>query len=225
AGLLGQVYSFHLTYYRSSNLRRDRPLTWRSVGSGSGVLLDLGTHLIDLVLHLLGPVAVVAARTRTMISERPGADGRPAPVEGEDVVWLQLELADGGVGSVEASKVVPGAGDDLRIEAYGSQGGLIFDTRDLNGLHVSEGPDAPLGGRRIATLSRSHPAPTIPGDEKPSGAVQWYLASTAAFLQSLGAGQAPRPDLAAAARVQEVAEAARRSAAEGGIPVRLGEVA
>ncbi|HZB94800.1 MAG TPA: hypothetical protein VE268_02465, partial [Herpetosiphonaceae bacterium] len=62
-----------------------------------------------------------------------------------------------------------------------------------------------------------------PGDEKPSGAIQWYVASTAAFVQSVGAGQAPRPDLAAAARVQEVAEAARRSAAEGGAPVRIDE--
>ena len=223
AGLLGQVYSFHLTYYRSSNLRCDRPLTWRSVGSGSGVLLDLGTHLIDLVLHLLGPVATVAARTRTVITERPGPDGRPARVEGEDAVWLQLELAGGGIGSVEASKVVPGAGDDLRVEAYGSQGGLIFDTRDPNGLQIFEGADAPLGGRRIATLSRSRPAASLPGDEKPSGAIQWYVASTAAFVQSVGAGQAPRPDLAAAARVQEVAEAARRSAAQGGAPVRIDE--
>lgn len=43
AGLLGEVYSFHLHYYRASNLRRDRPLTWRFVGPGSGVLFDLGS--------------------------------------------------------------------------------------------------------------------------------------------------------------------------------------
>src|SRR5262249_54073705 len=75
AGLLGDVRSFHMRYYRSSNLRRDRPLTWRFAGPGSGVLVDLGSHLIDLVLHLLGPIATVAAHTRTVIGERVRPDG------------------------------------------------------------------------------------------------------------------------------------------------------
>ncbi len=221
-GLLGEVYSFHLTYYRSSNLRPDRPLTWRSTGPGSGVLLDLGTHLIDLVLHLLGPVAAVSARARTVVGQRPGPDGRLGRVEGEDVVWLQLELAGGGIGTVEASKVVPGAGDDVRVEAYGARGAFIFDSREPNGLHIFEGPDSPIGGRRIATLNRSDPPASIPGGEKASGAIQWYVTSLAAFLLSLGAGKTPASDLFSAAQVQAVAEAARRSAGEGGAVIEVG---
>ena len=42
AGLLGEVLSFHLRYYRASNLRRDRVADWRFTGPGSGVLVDLG---------------------------------------------------------------------------------------------------------------------------------------------------------------------------------------
>ncbi|HET9222341.1 MAG TPA: Gfo/Idh/MocA family oxidoreductase, partial [Roseiflexaceae bacterium] len=84
AGLLGEVYGFHLRYYRSSSLRRDRPLTWRFAGPGSGVLADIGSHLIDLALHLLGPIATVSAHMRTVVAERSGADGRLIPVEADD---------------------------------------------------------------------------------------------------------------------------------------------
>src|SRR3712207_4397482 len=125
-----------MRYYRSSNLKRDRPLSWRFAGPGSGVLVDLGSHLIDLTLHLLGPITAVGARTRTLVAERPAQDGQLARVESDDVAWLQLELAGGGRGTLEAAKVVPGAGDDLRIEAYGAHGALVFDTRDPNALQI-----------------------------------------------------------------------------------------
>ncbi len=157
AGLLGEVYGFHMRYYRASNLRADRPLTWRFAGPGSGVLVDLGSHLIDLVLHLLGPIATVAAQTRTVVAERTGPGGLLAAVESDDVAWLQLELASGGRGTLEASKAVPGAADDLRIEAYGAHGTLIFDTRDPNVLQLAEGPSSPPGGQTIATFSRAWP--------------------------------------------------------------------
>lgn len=219
-GLLGEVYSFRLHYYRSSNLRRDRPLTWRFAGPGSGVLLDLGSHLIDLALHLLGPVAAVAARTRTVVAERRGPGGQAQPVESDDAAWLQVELAGGGYGTIEASKVVPGAGDDLLFEAYGSAGALAFDTRDPNGLLVAEGGGG-VGSRRIATLSDTRPAAALPGAEAPTGSLQWHLASLAAFLDALGRGARPQPSLDDGLAVDRVIAAALRSARAGGAVVRL----
>jgi predicted dehydrogenase len=56
AGLIGDMLGFHMRYYRSSNLRRDRPATWRFTGAGSGVLIELRSQLIDMTLHLLGPI-------------------------------------------------------------------------------------------------------------------------------------------------------------------------
>jgi levoglucosan dehydrogenase len=221
AGLLGDVCAFHLRYYRSSNLKRDRPLTWRFTGPGSGVLVDLGSHLIDLTQHLLGPVLTVAARTRTVIAERPGPDGQPIHVASDDVAWLQLELAGGSLGTLEASKVVPGAGDDLRIEAYGSRGALVFDTSDPNGLLVAEDATGPIGGRRIATLSRTTPAASIPSAETPSGVIQWHLASIAAFLQALGGGTTSYPTLEDGFDVDRVIAAAFRSAAQAGSAISV----
>jgi predicted dehydrogenase len=205
-----------MRYYRASNLRRDRPANWRFVGPGSGVLVDLGSHLIDMTLHLLGPIAAVAARTRMVMAERPGADGRPVPIDADDVAWLQIGLAGGGRGTIEVSKLVPGAADDLRIEAYGSRGALLFDTRDPNSLAVAEGADAAIGGRTIATFSRTTPPAAIPTPETPTATVQWHLASIAALLQALADGAAPRPDLSAGLAVDRVLAAAFDSAARGG---------
>jgi len=221
AGLLGEPIGFHLRYYRSSNLRRDKPATWRSADPGSGVLIDLGSHLIDLVLHLLGPIATVTARTRTLVAERPGPDGQTVRIDSGDVAWLQLELAGGGHGTIEVSKLVPGAGDNLRVEAYGSQGALFFDARDPNILEGAEGASAGLGGRRIITASRTIPPAALPTPETPTGVVQWHLASIAAFLRALGDGTAPRPDLDAGLRVDRVIGAAFESAARGGAVVAV----
>lgn len=221
-GLIGEARGFHLRYYRSSNLRRDRAISWRFSGPGSGVLADLGSHLIDLTLHLLGPIRAVSARTATIITERPGADGAPTPVEGDDVAWLSLELVSGGYGTIEVSKMVPGAGDDIRIEAYGNNGALIFDTRDPNGLEIAGGT-GDISGRRIATLSRTTPPAALPSPETPGGTLQWRLASLASFVGALHRGAAPEPGLTDGLRVDRVIGAARRSAAAGGAWVDVDE--
>jgi predicted dehydrogenase len=221
SGLLGEIYGFHLRYYRASNVKPDRPISWRFAGPGSGVLLDLGSHLIDLALHLLGPIASVAARTRTMTLTRPDAAGQPTPGESDDAAWLEIELAGGGRGTLEASKMVPGAGDDLRIEAYGSGGALFFDTADPNSLLVAEGPGASQGGRRIVMANRTQPPAGLPGPETPVGYVQWHLASLAAFLQALGSGAPAQVGLDAGLAVDRVIAAARESAAQSGRAVSI----
>lgn len=222
SGLIGEARGFHLRYYRSSNLRRDRAISWRFSGPGSGVLADLGSHLIDLTLHLLGPIRAVSARTVTVVVERPGADGAPVPVEGDDVAWLSLELVNGGYGTIEVSKMVPGAGDDIRIEAYGSAGALIFDTRDPNGLEIVEGIGE-IGGRRIATLSRTTPPAALPSPETPGGTLQWRLASIASFISTVRCGASPEPGLTDGLQVDRVIGAARRSAADGGAWIGVDE--
>jgi predicted dehydrogenase len=221
AGLLGEIYGFHLRYYRASSLRRDRALTWRFAGPGSGVLADLGSHLIDLALHLLGPITTVAAHTRTVVAEQLGPDGRPQPVEADDAAWLALELAGGGRGTIAASKLVPGAADDLRVEAYGSHGTLVFDTRTPNVLHIAEGADSPVGGTSIATFSRTQPAASLPGAETPTSVFQWHLASIAAFLRAYAIGAQPHPSLDDGLAVDRVIAAAHRSAAIGGAAVEV----
>jgi predicted dehydrogenase len=219
-GALGEVVSFHTHYFRASNLDPARPIGWRFAGSGSGVLQDLGSHLIDLAHFLLGPIASVSARTRTLIAQRPDGSGQLAPVTSDDVAWLQLALVGGGVGTLEASKVVPGAGDDIRFTAYGTRGALAFDTRDPNGLEIMEG-NAPER-RYLVTASRADPPAAVLNAEKPTGSVQWHLALISAFCAALAGGAPFAPNLEDGAATQRVIAAAFRSAAEGGATMRVG---
>ena len=63
-GLLGEIYTFHAVYYHTGYQDPRKPLSWRMKQelSGGGALVDLGSHIIDLVRHLLGENAGRAGR-------------------------------------------------------------------------------------------------------------------------------------------------------------------
>lgn len=214
AGILGDLISAHLRYYRSSNLNQNRALSWRFHGPGSGVLADLGSHLIDLTMHFFGPIQALSCELQTLVTERRDAQGQLAAVEADDVAWLQARLAGGGRCSIEASKLVPGAADDIRIEAYGRQGALCFDMRDPNGLQIVGGSQG-IGERRIAMLSRTTPAASLPGPETSTATLLWHAASLYAFLSAYAEGRPASPSLRDGLAVDQVIAAARQAAREG----------
>ena len=215
AGNLGEAVGFQIRYFRASNLKRERPINWRFQGAGSGVLVDLGAHLIDITLHLLGPIRTVAASTRTLVAQRPAANGELVAVESDDAAWLSLELAGGGRGTLHVSKVVPAAADDLRIEAYGTRGTLIFDTANPNRLIIGDS----AGQREIGVFSSTTPAPAYPSSELVTAPLLWHMASIAGYLDALGNAHPASPSFAEAAQVDAVLTAALRSAALGGVSV------
>ena len=59
AGLLasGDLGTVHRLESRFTRFRPQVVDRWRERPGGGGVLLDLGTHLVDQAVHLLGPVA------------------------------------------------------------------------------------------------------------------------------------------------------------------------
>ncbi len=89
---------------------------------GGGVVLQLGVHGIDLVQHLLGPIADVSARTETLLPERRLADGSAVRVENPDSAWAVYGLRRGVVASHEMSMVEASGCDRFRLELYGSEG-------------------------------------------------------------------------------------------------------
>jgi len=59
AGLLGAITSFRCTWCQSYNWPGKSPFKFKRKESGGGVLMDHGTHIIDLLLWWLGDVAAV----------------------------------------------------------------------------------------------------------------------------------------------------------------------
>lgn len=140
AGELGAVRAFRSRFLLGS---ADRT-TWRfaRAAAGSGVVGDILAHHVDLLRYLAGePVAATAVAR--------GWDG----AEVEDAVSCALELAAGGVATLEAARDLPGQLLVSTIEVDGTRGSLRFDVQRLNELDVATGD----GWRTIHVTEPGHP--------------------------------------------------------------------
>jgi predicted dehydrogenase len=223
-GLLGQVFSFRSVYLHAGYADPERPMSWRLdvERSGGGALFDLGSHVLDLIRFLLGEYESVYAVTETFIRERPlpGHADQKQPVKVDDLALVTARMANGALGTVEASRFATGTNDELRLEMHGSQGALRFNSMDPNWLYVYDQrePGAPIGGRRgftaIETVQRYPPPAALPGPKFSIGWMRYHVACQYDFISSLVEDRPPSPDFWDGLKVQEVMEAAYRSANE-----------
>ncbi len=129
AGEFGEVRRFE------SRFERWRPVTkggWRELGTaadGAGILVDLGSHLVDQALTLFGPVTEVYAE---LDRRRPG-------VQADDDAFIALTHACGTRSQLWMSAVAPQLGPRLRV--LGSTSGYT-----VHGLDPQE--DDLRAGRR-----------------------------------------------------------------------------
>jgi predicted dehydrogenase len=105
--------------------------------AGSGVLGDLGAHVIDLAHYLVGDFKSVAAMTKTFISERDldGQEGT-AKVEVDDAFVSAVEFENGAVGTIEATRFAGGRKNYNRFEINGEKGSIVFNLERMNELDV-----------------------------------------------------------------------------------------
>jgi predicted dehydrogenase len=95
---------------------------YRKADAGGGVVLQLGTHGIDLLRHLFGEIAEVWAVTTTLRHERALADGTVVHPDNEDHAIAVYRFASG-LRAVHEMDYTEVAGTDrFRMEIYGEQG-------------------------------------------------------------------------------------------------------
>lgn len=230
SGALGRLLGFRGAYLHSGNASPEAPLKWKlDARQGGGVIADLGSHLIDLIIWLVGPVRTVQSRTQIAYSERPTLQDRNkrATVTGEDAFYSLATLSgpqgERVEGTMEASKIATGTEDELRFEIHGSEGALRFNSMQPNFLELyGKLPEATTGGwSRLDTVARyGGPASGFPGPKNATGWLRAHAANLAEFLAAVDEKRPPEPGLAAALAVQQVMEALRESAA-GETLVRL----
>jgi predicted dehydrogenase len=222
AGFLGNTIGFRGAYLQSSCVDPLAPMKWRfRRREGGGVLGDLGSHLLDLLDWLAGPVAEVAATCRTLHETRPDGRGGVEHVDVEDQIVMSVRLTNGALGTLEASKIAVGSDEGLRLEIDGTRGSLRLDVTQPDFLEVfSLGePDAPLGGtrgwKRIATAQRYEAPAVFPSPRSTSGWLRGHVHSLYSFLRSIAEGVPAEPSLARGIEIQRIMECAGRSAASG----------
>lgn len=200
-GRLGTIHRFE------SRIDRCRPVKpgWPSdISAGGGVLLDLGPHLIDQALRLLGPAATVYAR---MDTRRDGA-------RAEDSVILDLTHTGGARSTLIASLAAPAAGP--RFVVQGSAGGVRIEGFDVQEAQLkSGGSPAGLGDRwgaeptrTAAFTDRGGAAVEIPLER---GRWDLFYRSVAAAVTDGDAPPVGPPDAVATARVIDAARVSART--------------
>ncbi|USQ80017.1 Gfo/Idh/MocA family oxidoreductase [Ornithinimicrobium faecis] len=103
-GQLGEVRRLESRFER---WKPTETKAWKAgaTGTGVGVLYDLGVHLIDQAVHLLGPVEDLYAEVRAL---RPGQGA-------DDDTFVALQHAGGAISHLWMSAVAPQQGPRFRV--------------------------------------------------------------------------------------------------------------
>ena len=215
-GAVGQVRLWRGVWLSDEFVDPGIPFDWRfDRAVGGSTIADLGSHLIDMALWMVGDVAEVSAQSATFVTERSNpSGGGPVPVTVDDASSALLRFQGGARGVVEMARTAVRRPCDFTIEVNGDQGTLVFEYARLNELLYGDGGDSPglYGMRVIRAEHETHPY-----------ARHWWpvgqgVGYGATFVNSLGDllerwPDGPwEPDFAQGVAVQAVCEAIERAA-------------
>lgn len=175
-GVLGEVYYVKAGWVR----RRGIPGlgTWftRKAMAGGGPMMDIGIHVLDMALHVMGEpeVSTVSGATYAQFGPRGlggsgggsnkwGADDGDRPFEVEDLGTAFVRMGSGATLLLEASWAQFVPRDRIYLEVYGSEGSAALElavgsrpgsltlTTDVAGMPAVIEPDlGPEGGHAEA---------------------------------------------------------------------------
>jgi len=220
-GRIGRVTHFRGAYLHAGSVDRSRPLNWKAdADRGGGVLNDIGSHIIDLLQHLLGPLEPLHAVHRVWCDRRMDLKDPTRPIArvAEDFSMVTMRTADGAPGVIEASKIATGAEDELRFEIHGERGALRFNLMEPCWLdfHDAGAPETPLGGSRgwtrIATVHRYEKPGGWPGPKNSIGWLRGHVHCLYHFLKAVAEGAPGDPDLMHGVRLQRLLDRIARMA-------------
>jgi predicted dehydrogenase len=217
-GAIGNVRLWRATWLSDEFVDPAIPFDWRFDRSvGGSTIADLGSHLIDMALWMVGGVAEVSAQSETFVRARSNPRGTGSmPVTVDDASSALARFESGARGVFEMARTAVRRPCDFTIEVNGETGTLVFEYARLNELLYGDGADSPglYGMRRIRAEHETHP---YAHNWWPIGQGVGYGSS---FVNHLGdllerwpAGPW-EPDFSQGLAVQAVCEAIERAAAE-----------
>ena len=159
-GAIGQVRTARARFLLDYNSNPEVPMSWRfdRARAGSGALGDVGSHCIDLLQFLAGPITAVAARMQTFVGQRRAPDGNLVDVTVDDQTEILADFESGATGTILASWAATGHKCDLGFEVIGSRGSVAFSWQRSNEVQFFDGRDAAdRQGFRTILVGPAHP--------------------------------------------------------------------
>ena len=216
--VLGPVRNFVGDYWCDYGCDPQRPMSWRYQGGpGSGVLADIGSHLVDLAEFFCGETTGVRGTAMTtLIKDRPRALGvavghaggvelsdERLPVENEDICTFTTGYASGALGTFSLSRVAFGHANTLQFTLFCERGTASFAmNRPAEFSIVDDSAPPESTGVRTVFVGPWHPyiAQGLPMDFPTVGHGQneFFVYQARAFLDQIGGVESlPRcPDMA-----------------------------
>jgi len=220
AAALGRILQFRIGFFHSSNASATLPFKWKHTQSG-GAVRDIGSHLFDLSLHLLGPFESLLAETTLAFPERRDSTGRLRHVESEDAVSMLVRMQSGARGVIEATKLATGNEDELLLEIHGERGAIRFRLMQPHYLEFFDATlaDRPLGGdsgwKQIPCGGRYEaPDNDFPSPKSSIGWQRAHVACLSNFLHAVVENRPTMPDLRQGIAVDRLIDTVLRSASE-----------
>ena len=192
AGKLGKILQFRKGYYHASNAGAEFPYRWKHSPTG-GVVRDLGSHVLDMVDHLVGPIdRLIADTTIAYPQRRDPKSGELRDVTVEDAFSILVRLKNRAMGTLEGTKLATGAEDDFRFEIHCELGALRFSLAKADTLEFFDATkgDKPFGGEsgwlQITCSNRfESPDTDFPYKKATIGWQRAHTACLAHFIQSI----------------------------------------
>jgi predicted dehydrogenase len=210
SGALGTVRYVHASYFQSWAATpcwghwTEPQWLWRlrkpPLGAG-GALTDIGSHMLDLVSAVTGPLTLVRCSLASMPKMLEGVavehyDGRPLDANDTAIIEIQFPAAGStGRGVIQLTRHATGVENQERLEVFGTLGSLRLD--------LAAAPDrleVCLGAHTATSTWETLDLPPTPD-------------SCCRFIDAIRSGLPTDCDLVRGALVQAYLDACERSAA------------
>jgi predicted dehydrogenase len=202
SGEIGEIFHIVASYNQGWLVDPASPMVWRlnQKMTGTGVLGDLGSHLIDLARFWTGEFSAVSGQLTTFTTERPlpGGEGTGV-VDVDDAASFLAEFKSGATGSFFCTRNAFARANSQRAEVYGTKGGVVYDNEQPNEIQFAMGSFM-SGQRRYCAMP------------VPRARIEARTTTMHAFVEDLARGTSRCPTFDDGAECQEVLDAVEESA-------------
>lgn len=156
SGAVGKVYHCYIKCIKESGLWEGRRLEWRfrKELAGTGVLCDLGSHMIDFLNWMNEDIVGLSANMGIFIKERQKLDSDEwASVTTDDYANIIADLKSGATANIELSRCAKTEEQLVEFIIYGEKGYIRYCNYVGEGLEICYGDKEAIakGKQRVAT--------------------------------------------------------------------------